>query len=295
MRIIRVLRFIWVAARPTKKPNYETRKISTRCGELVVDIYRPKRRSPFPALVLGHGLNRNGASEPRLIQLAEALRSAGYLVWVPDFKTARELRLDPGMADEMDDAIEVMSQEPGVDPGKIGAMGISHAGTLALRVAAAGKSKRRMAWVATLGSFLSFENLADYSFNGRHPAGGPVFQVPPDVYVRDILVGNFPELRESRDPMETLRATQREFVKRLSLDDEMTMRRGLNVLLLHSPSDPVIPYPEMDLLRPWLEARGARVTSLLVSLKSHAELSVWKAGLSAIRAVSALLRLVDGN
>lgn len=199
------------------------------------------------------------------------------------------------MADQMDDAIESMSQEPGVDPAKIGAMGISHAGTLALRVAAAGKSKSRMTWVATLGSFLSFENLADYAFNGRHPTGGPVFEVPPDSYVREILFCNFPELRESADPMSTLRGSQLEVVTQLSLEEGMKMRENLKVLLLHSPSDPVIPYPEMYLLGPWLEARGARVNSLLVSLKSHAELSVWKAGMSVFRAVSTLLRLVDGD
>ncbi|HLI21314.1 MAG TPA: alpha/beta fold hydrolase [Stellaceae bacterium] len=94
-----------------------------------------------PGIVLSHGFGGScrGAGHP---QLAEALARAGYVVLRFDFRGCGQSEGARGsviVAEEVDDlrhALDFLASQPSVDPARIGAIGASLAGSVAIEVAA---------------------------------------------------------------------------------------------------------------------------------------------------------------
>lgn len=88
------------------------------------DLYRPGQSHGAAALVLVPGAARTGKDDPRLMALAETLARARFSVLVPEIATLRELRVGPGDADHVADAIRHLDA---IDSAPIGIVAISYA------------------------------------------------------------------------------------------------------------------------------------------------------------------------
>lgn len=149
--------------------------LSTGAGRL----YRPAC-PPRGALVLIPGVHHLGISEPRLIRLAQAIASAGFEVMTPEVSELSSYRVSPQALQTVRQATEEYALARGT---RVGLMGISFAGGLALVGAADPAFGRHLTFVAAVGAHHDLRRVANF-FAGKEAAGpaGDVSPVEPHPY-----------------------------------------------------------------------------------------------------------------
>jgi dienelactone hydrolase len=103
---------------------------------LPATLYQPRGCSTErkQGIVLLHGWLAEGAKDPGLASFAELLAGQGYVVLVPLMRGWGGGQNDCGLSQPADTAraIEWLASQPGVDPDRIGVMGFSFGGQVAL-------------------------------------------------------------------------------------------------------------------------------------------------------------------
>ncbi len=157
----------WVTARPV----VEKVSVPTKAGAIEVELYRPPSRGPHPGVVATFGINPTGAIDPRVAQMGEALARAGFaalLYWSP---AMRDLRLEPADISELVAAYETLIEQPSVDPGRSGFLGICIGGSFALMAAANPAIRDRVRFVFVYAPYSSMRTFAVDIASGTRALG----------------------------------------------------------------------------------------------------------------------------
>ena len=128
------------------------------------------------AMLLVFGVNNLGRNHPAIERVADALARSGIAVLVPDSRTLLEGRLEVGEIGGVVDAFRLLASRAEVDPARIGIVGFSVGGSLALLAAGDAAIADQVRWVNAFGAFADASSyLAAVSAHAyRGPEGDPV-------------------------------------------------------------------------------------------------------------------------
>jgi pimeloyl-ACP methyl ester carboxylesterase len=121
----------------------------TPAGPLRYRLYIPLDVTNPPGLVLLHGVQHKGIEEPRLINFAQALAGAGLEVMTPELKDLADYHVSPPTVDQIGMAAVILSNQ--LHQARVGTLGLSFAGGLALLAATRPEYANNMAFVVSIG------------------------------------------------------------------------------------------------------------------------------------------------
>ncbi len=171
-------------------------EIPWRGGSLRGRVYRPasdgRPEAPAdldepPTLVIP-GIHAEGIDESRLAQFARDVASMGRIAVAVELPDLKQYTITPRSTDMIEDAASWLSAKSGfAEDGRIGLMGISFAGGLAIVAAARGSVSPHTAFVMSFGGHGDLPRTLQYLCTGEIPGGG---SLPPHDYgVAIILLG----------------------------------------------------------------------------------------------------------
>ena len=147
---------------------------------------------PAGAMLLVFGVNNLGRNHPAIVRVADGLARTGVAVLVPDSRTLLEGRLEIGEIDGVVRAFQLLAARPEVDRERLGIVGFSVGGSLALLAAGDPRISGQVRWVNAFGAFADAATyLASVSAHAYRDGDGVVdWQPTPlalDVYVNFML------------------------------------------------------------------------------------------------------------
>jgi dienelactone hydrolase len=148
---------------------------------------------PAGAMLLVFGVNNLGRNHPAIVRVADGLARTGVAVLVPDSRTLLEGRLEVGEIDGVVRAFELLAARPEVDRERLGIVGFSVGGSLALLAAADERIARQVRWVNAFGAFADAGTyLASVSAHAYRDTDGSAVEWQPtplalEVYVNFLL------------------------------------------------------------------------------------------------------------
>jgi dienelactone hydrolase len=143
----------WLSQEPTRSAlSYRTVDGEDDLAELWLPSWASAER-PAGAMLLVFGVNNLGRNHPVIERVADGLARTGVAVLVPDSRTLLAGRLEVGEIDGVVRAFELLAARPEVDPGRVGIVGFSVGGSLALLAAADPRIAADVRWVNAFGAF----------------------------------------------------------------------------------------------------------------------------------------------
>jgi dienelactone hydrolase len=148
---------------------------------------------PAGAMLLVFGVNNLGRNHPSIERVADGLARTGVAVLVPDSRTLLEGRLEVGEIDGVVRAFQLLAARPEVDRERVGIVGFSVGGSLALIAAADPRIATQVRWVNAFGAFADAEtylaSVAAHAFVGPDGAEVPWTPTPlaREVFLRFVL------------------------------------------------------------------------------------------------------------
>jgi pimeloyl-ACP methyl ester carboxylesterase len=127
----------------------ELTTVQTPSGPLKFRLYIPQGVSHPPAVIVLHGIHNLGLEEPRLVHFASAAAGAGVLAMTPELTDIADYQVTPHTVDVIGDAATVLSQRTGH---KVGVIGLSFAGGLALLAASRPQYAEHISFVVAVGA-----------------------------------------------------------------------------------------------------------------------------------------------
>lgn len=176
-------------------------------GKIRCRIYEPQNVKSPPVLLLVHGVHRLGIDEPRLVHFARAFAERGVLVITPEIRDLMEYRIAPGSITEIGTMAQAWATRSGK---KIGVMGISFSGSLALLAAADPGYERAIDSVICVGSYDDLARVTRFFVTERIqlPDGSERSQ-PSEQYGALVLAYDHPEDLFAAGDVETAHETLR--------------------------------------------------------------------------------------
>jgi acetyl esterase/lipase len=142
---------------------------------------------PAGAILLVFGVNNLGRNHPAIVRVADALARTGVAVLVPDSRTLLEGRLEVGEIDGVVDAFRTLAARPEVDRERLGVVGFSVGGSLALLAAGAAEIADQVRWVNAFGAFADAETyLASVAAHAYVGPGGELEPWLPTPLAREV-------------------------------------------------------------------------------------------------------------
>lgn len=130
-----------------------------RIGGQPATIIRPDTEPPWPTFVFANGATPDGRTHPIVQRLGVALARSGYAVYIPDLPGVSNGVLTPvTLAAALASTAEVADDERTRD-GRVGLVGVSIGGTLALLVAANEQLAPRISVVSCIAPFTDLERV----------------------------------------------------------------------------------------------------------------------------------------
>lgn len=141
--------------------------IPTRVGDIPARLYRPAGRFRR-TLLLMPGVHRDGIDESRLVGLAEDLAATGYNVLTVAAPDLQKFKITPEVTEVIEDAVRWTSEQPQfTTDGKIGVLGISFTGGLAIVAAGRDSIRDRVAFVMSFGGHGNLARALHYLTSGE--------------------------------------------------------------------------------------------------------------------------------
>jgi hypothetical protein len=134
-------------------------------------VYAPRRTARHTVLLVS-GLHPAGVDEPRLVALARYLAETNVTVVTPDIPELSGFEITPLLTDRIEDAAAWLAADPSLAPaGRIGLMGISFSGGLAVVAAGRPSLRHRLLYVFSFGGHDDLHRVLDYFCTGLEPRG----------------------------------------------------------------------------------------------------------------------------
>jgi dienelactone hydrolase len=126
-------------------------------------LYRPAQSGRWPGLVIAHGVHYRGIDEGRLVPFARAIAATGRVVLTPELRDLADYRITDQGVDVIERAVRwLASRSELVDHPKVGALGFSFAGGLALVAAARARMKDCLDFVSSVGGHHDLERVLGF-------------------------------------------------------------------------------------------------------------------------------------
>jgi dienelactone hydrolase len=144
-------------------------RVPSRHGSLRARIYVPDHYRR--AIVLVAGVNALGIDEPRLYGLAHELATVGYAVLTPELPDLQRYDITARTTDMIEDAaVWLSNQRRLARDGRVGLVGISFAGGLAIVAAGRPALRDRAAFVFSFGGHSNFQRVLRFLCSGMEPS-----------------------------------------------------------------------------------------------------------------------------
>ena len=141
-------------------------------------------------MLLVFGVNNLGRNHPSIVRVADALARTGVAVLVPDSRTLLEGRLEVGEIDGVVDAFQLLAARAEVDRDRLGIVGFSVGGSLALLAARDPAIAEQVRWVNAFGAFADASTyLASVSAHAYRGPSGDLVAWTPTPLARDVYLG----------------------------------------------------------------------------------------------------------
>jgi pimeloyl-ACP methyl ester carboxylesterase len=206
----------------TPQPRRETFLFDYSVGVVEGDLYAPSVAGRHGALVLILGARPLDRDDPILVRFAEGLSRAGALVMIPASSTLAEGRVLPEEVDAIARSVAFLEERDDVDPGRIGILGFSVGGSVAVLAAADPRLADRLAFVNTFGGYNDARDLLRaVATRSLVYAGLDVVWVPHNLTVWVVakqIVDTLPE------------GTDRDILGRLFLEEDPAAREDVDAL-----------------------------------------------------------------
>jgi pimeloyl-ACP methyl ester carboxylesterase len=175
-------------------------------------LYAPSG-SPHRAMVLIHGIHRRSIHDPRVIRVATELASQGVAVLTPEMADLADYRITEDSVDVIARAVKALAGMPDAAPtGKVGLVGISFGGGLALVAAARPDVGERLEHVSTIGAHHDFRRVVRFFLTNVAEGPGGSRPLRAHEYGLTVLVyGRLPALAPAAD-VDTLGAAFRSWL-----------------------------------------------------------------------------------
>lgn len=247
--------------------------VPTRHGDVEGRLHVPKDGASH-ALLIVPGVHAGGIHEPRLAALSRRVAGAGVTVLTLPLPDLRAYRITPESTDQIEDAINWLSSRQDLAPtGRIGVIGVSFAGGLALVAAGRPGMRERLTAVVSLGGHADLPRAMAYACTGRLPDGS--IRTPHDYGVVLALRAGIPHLV----PPDQVAALDRGVVTFLDASSYATfdMARAMTLLADARAQEEALPEPARTLMH-YVNTRdivplGARVAPFVERLGGHPALS----------------------
>ena len=95
---------------------------------------------------------------------------------VPTFPESTRGEITAEMSNQIQVTFLTLLNSQRVDRKRVGIIGISHGGTLALRAASMNSIRNDVAWIATLGAYSSFEDVVKFAFADQRSKIDPLLE-----------------------------------------------------------------------------------------------------------------------
>ncbi len=141
------------------------------------------------AMLLVFGVNNLGRNHPAIVRVADGLARSGVAVLVPDSRSMLEGRVRADDLDKVVEAFELLASRPEVDATRVGMVGFSVGGSLALIAAADPRIASRVAWVNAFGAFGDAESyLASVAAHAYLSPSGEAVAWEPTPIAREVFL-----------------------------------------------------------------------------------------------------------
>ena len=182
-------------------PRVTTLAYTTRDGyELLADLYEPPNASGLPAIVLVNGVVPEGRGYQPLVDFADGLSRTGFVVLVPDALDYGNYRVFPEDIGALVRGFQVLQDRPSVNPRRVGFIGFSMGGSLAMVAAADPEIADDVALIATIGAYYSLDAMLRAVTTSTVEVAGEFLPYQPDSYVwlvtRNTLLSAIPDDRD---------------------------------------------------------------------------------------------------
>jgi pimeloyl-ACP methyl ester carboxylesterase len=148
-------------SRFARNPFTETEGVTeTAHGPLKYRLYTPQGASHAGGVVLLHGIHRAGIQEPRLINFARTMAGAGIEVITPELQDLADYQVTPRTVDVIGAAATFLSGKMGL--AKVGVIGMSFAGGLALLAASRPEYSPNIGFVVAVGAHDDMNRVARF-------------------------------------------------------------------------------------------------------------------------------------
>ncbi len=178
--------------------------VSREGYRLHASLYQPPNARAAPGLVLVNGVVPEGRAYQPMIDFARALARAGFVVLVPDALDHVNYRVLPEDIGALVRGFQVLSGQPSVDPSRVGFVGFSMGGSLAIVAAADPAIAADAALVAAVGAYDSLEAMLRAVTTQTVQTDDGFQPYQPDAYVwlvtRNTLLTRLPRAAD-RDAM----------------------------------------------------------------------------------------------
>jgi len=175
--------------------------VPTRHGAVDARLYQVV--SPKRTIVVFPGIHRGGVDEPRLDAFARRLSATGNTVLSVPLPGLRSYHIAPESTDIVEDTVGWMAAQREYSPdGRVGIVGVSFSGGLALVAAARPSLKDKVQAILSLGGHADLPRVMTFLCTGKLPDGST--RVPHDYGVVIILRGGIEKLVPA-DQVESLR------------------------------------------------------------------------------------------
>jgi len=165
-------------------PRRETLPYRSKCALATdrADLWLPAGASSehrVGGMVLVLGVNNVGRDYPAVVRFADAMARSGVAVLVPDSAALLAGALNPDETGGVVDAFRLLASRPEVDPQRVGMVGLSVGGSLALLAAGDPRIATQVRWVnafgayADAGQYLAEVAVHAMSIDGRVVAWNP--------------------------------------------------------------------------------------------------------------------------
>ena len=157
----------------------------------LAELWLPEWASPDrPAggILLVFGVNNLGRNHPAIVRVADALARTGVAVLVPDSRTLLEGRLEVGEIDGVVDAFRLLATRPEVDRERLGIVGFSVGGSLALLAARDPGIADQVRWVNAFGAFADAETYLASVASHAHLGAEPEVSWMPTPLAREVFL-----------------------------------------------------------------------------------------------------------
>src|SRR5436190_8205171 len=160
-----------------------------RAGTLRARAYRPSRVTGRPILLVP-GVHASGIDEPRLVGFARDIAAIGHPVVTAELPDLRQYSITSRTTDQIEDAAAWLAG-PGApfhaDDGRVGVLGISFGGGLAIVAAGRPALAGRVAFVMAFGGHGDLPRTLQFLCTGIQPDG--TRRAPHDYGLAIVLLG----------------------------------------------------------------------------------------------------------